>query len=177
MAAAPTWMFILTDLQGNVLGELTGASDRQVALPLNRLPSAQFKIPLWHPLAMATLEQDCLLKVYRRDQITKTNKLVFCGPIRDSEEAGDSLNQSVAVSAVGPFIRLLEGRVIGKNAEGIRYPTSGMATLSSIVSDLLTTANGGTYGYTGIDYGTAVGSIATASVGPYHLKKSWRGNR
>lgn len=167
MPAPPTWTFILTDLNGAVLGELIGATNQTISLPLNRVPTVSFQLPLWHPLGDTVLTQDALVKVYRRD-ILGTQRLVFCGPLTDSEENGDALNQSIAATASGPFIRLTNGRVIGTTKAGIKFPASGTASYAVIAQQIITTANGS--GYTGIENGTITGTIASGAVGPYYLK-------
>lgn len=171
MPAPPQWTFVLTDLNGAVLGELIGATQRTLTLPLNRVPTVSFQLPLWHPLGDTVLTQDALVKVYRRD-VLGTQRLVFCGPLTDSEENGDALNQSIAATASGPFVRLTNGRFIGTTKAGIRFPSSGTADLGAVAGQILTTANGS--GYTGIEVGTVTGaaSIADGSVGPYWLKNA-----
>lgn len=45
------WTFVLTDLAGRELGELTGASGKRLALPISSMATAAFAVPLDHPWA------------------------------------------------------------------------------------------------------------------------------
>lgn len=157
---------MLTDLQGVVLGELLNASERTVTLTHKGIPTAAFKLPLWHPLATSILTTDTLLKVYRRS-VTGVNKLVFCGPVQSVNETGDNLNQSISVSATGPFTRLTK-RFIGTSKAGISFgSTSSLVDLGLIAHNILDAANG--VEYTGITKGTLATSVSGA-VGPWYLK-------
>lgn len=168
MATPPTYTTVLTDLQGVVKGEVTGAKGLKVSLRLKGIPSVSLTVPLWHPLASQMLSSDCLLKVYRRD--ASTNRLIFNGPILSAEENGDTLDQTVAVTAVGPFWRLTK-RVIGTTKAGIEFGTEATPRdLARIARDALLTTNGD--GYTGIQPPADVddAGIANGSTGQLWLK-------
>lgn len=177
MPTPPRWQFILTDLAGNQIGEITQADSRTVTLPLNRVPTASFTLPLWHPLASSVLALNCLLKVYRRDQVTGTNRLVFHGPLVSAEEAGSSDGQTIGVSAAGPMWRLTK-RFIGTTKGGILFGNPGVTAnptavppvvgvdpvlidLGTIAQQILTAVNG--VFYTGI----ANGSTGASTNGVY----------
>ena len=164
MPTPPRWQFILTDLAGNQIGEITNGAERTVSLPLNRIPTAGFRIPLWHPLAGDVLGLNCLLKVYRRDSVTGTNTLVFHGPLLSAEEAATDNQQTVAVTATGPMWRLTK-RFIGTSKAGILFGNPGsveppvaptLVDLGTVAQQILTTVNGS--GSTGIGNGTTVAS-------------------
>jgi hypothetical protein len=97
MATPPLWNFVLTDLQGAVLGEIIGATNVSLVLPLNRLPTLGFQIPLWHYLAPSILTTDTMVKAYRQDPNGGTKRLVYVGITMGAEESGDSLQQSIVV--------------------------------------------------------------------------------
>lgn len=167
MPTPPKWQFLLTDLQGTVIGEINQGSDRTVSLPLNRIPTASFTIPLWHNLAPSVLNLDCLLKVYRRDQVTGTNTLVFHGPLISAEEAVTSTTQTIMATATGPFWRLSK-RYLGQSKAGFALGTStSLLDLGTIAQSLLTTSNG--VGYTGISAGATEAST-NGAFGPVWLK-------
>ncbi len=170
MAAPPLWSFILTDLQGVVLGEILNASERTVAFTHKGMPTAGFKIPLWHPLATPILTQETLLKVYRRD--TVSNKLVFVGPVQSVDESGEDLRQSISVSASGPLIRLTK-RFIGTSKAGVSFgSTSSLRDLGLIAHDILDIVNATEF--SGISKGTLATSVSGA-VGPWYLKNAAEG--
>jgi hypothetical protein len=154
MSVPPRWQFILTDLAGNQIGEISQAAERSVTLPLNRIPTATFRIPLWHPLAGNVLGLNCLLKVYRRDIVTGVNQLVFHGLLLSAEESAADNQQTIAVTATGPMWRLTK-RFIGTTKAGILFgPT--LSDLGTIAQQILTAANG--VWSTGINNGTNVAS-------------------
>lgn len=169
MPAPPRWNFLLTDLQGTVLGELNNAKDRSVTLPLNRIPTASFSLPLWHDRADDILNGDTMVKAYRIDQFG-TSKLVFFGPTLSVEESGDSLQQSIGVSATGPFWRLTK-RLIGQSkfgfSLGMDVDAGGLKDLGTMAHLILETANGNEH--TGIKTGYWEPST-NGGVGPWHLK-------
>lgn len=163
-------MTVLTDLQGVVKGEVTGASQLKISLRLKGIPSVSLEVPLWHSRAADMLAGDCLLKVYRRD--ASTNRLIFNGPILSAEENGDPLKQSVAVTAVGPFWRLTK-RIIGTTKAGIQFGTEAVPRdLARIARDVIVAVNGA--GYTGIQPNADVddAGIANGSTGQLWLKNA-----
>lgn len=167
MPAPPEWSFVLTDLQGVVIGELLNASDRTVTLSHKGMPTAGFKLPLWHPLATSILTTDTLVKCYRRDAVS--NRLVFIGPVQSVDETGEALNQSISVSATGPFMRLTK-RFIGVSKAGVSFGTSAsLVDLGLIARDILDIVNATEY--TGISKGSHASSVAGA-VGPWQLKNA-----
>lgn len=156
MPSASTWQFLLTDLSGEVLGEINQGENRQVTLPLNGVPTANFVIPVWHPQATNVLGLDALLKVYRRDVITGINTLVFHGPLLSAEEVGDDNTQTIQAAATGPFWRLSK-RFLGQSKAGLQIGTdTAMVDLGTIAQSLLTATNG--VGFTGIGNGTTTAS-------------------
>lgn len=163
---APKFQYILTDLSGVTLGEVAQADDRKVSLPLLRLPTAQFKMPLWHSLADTVLNTDTLLKVYRWTAADNTKRLLFNGPVISAEEVGENLTQSIAVNAAGPFWRLGK-RLIGTTKAGYSQGLTGAVDLGQIMQNLLLAANG--VEYTGIAQGTLTASVSGVG-GPWHLK-------
>lgn len=165
MAVIPSWQLILTDLAGTVLGEITGATERQIVIPHLRLPQLTFKIPVWHPLAKTVMDTETLVQAWRTDRLG-TKRLVFNGPVQGVNEQVDNVTQTIAATAAGPYVRL-GYRVIGTSKAGIQFPTSGVADLGQIARDILTTTNG--QEYTGISNGTLVAS-QTAATGVWHLK-------
>lgn len=167
------WGFLLTDLAGVPHGEILQASERQVVLPLNRMPMASFTIPLWHTRATTIIDTDCLLQCWRRGA-DGVNRLAFHGPIISVEEVGQSLKQSIKVNAAGPFWRLTK-RIIGVDPDGKASKAGwslGVTTpadLAYIAEQILVDVN--SRGYTGIGMGTRE-DVTDGSVGPWHAKNA-----
>lgn len=154
------WEFVITDLQGNVLGPANQASGRKVSLPHLRVPTCSFTVPVWSTLANTLLFEDCLVKCYRTDPVYGTRQLVFIGPTVSSEEDPTG---GVAVNAAGPFWRLNK-RLIGKSKAGLAF---GNQDLGTTAHQILAITNA--EGYTGIAAGTLTESIS-GEVGPWHNK-------
>jgi hypothetical protein len=165
------WQFVLTDLLGNVHGELTRASSRKVSLPHLRIPNASCTIPIWHPLAPLATDTDCLLKCYRTDAVTGQKDLAFHGPIVSAEENSDGASQTIALTAAGPYWRMTKRIIPGSKLKaGLQYGSSGgPLDLGSISRSIITDVNGADF--TGIDLGT---QTATTSgwVGKWWLKNA-----
>lgn len=154
---------ILTDLNGNVHGEIRNASDRKIVLPHLRIPTCSFKLPLWHSLAPTIMDTECLVKAYRYDPVTSTRTLAFHGPIVSPEENGEGNQQTVNVTAAGPYWRMLR-RYIGHQKAGIAYPSQDLGLTAHNILDTLNGEN-----YTGIAKGTRTASV-TGVYGPVWLK-------
>lgn len=156
-----SWQFILTDLYGTNLGEVTQASSRKVVLPHLRVPSASFTVPIWSPMAGYLMNTDTLLQCFRTDN-SGTRTLAFNGPVVSAEEAGDGTNETIAVTAAGPFWRLTKRLIpTSKNVAGASYGTAGSPIdLGYIAQQLILPEVNGASGtsFTGIDIGTYAAS-------------------
>lgn len=159
------WEFVLTQLDGTVIGALQNADSRKVTLPHLRVPTAEFRIPLWHPHAVAIMDSDCLLRCYRTDVVTSTRTLAFHGPIVSAEESGEA-GQSIAVTAAGPYWRLAR-RYIGLLQAGISFGVGTPRDLGLIAHDILDAINGGSF--TGISKGTRT-ATSSGTYGPVWIK-------
>jgi hypothetical protein len=154
--------FILTDLNGNVHGEVTQADSRKLSLPHLRLYNASFTIPITDTLAPTVMDTDTLLKVYRIDTIAATKALAFHGPVVSAEESADGTSNTIAVTAADPMWRLTKRLIPGSL---LKPPTSyGSAgaplDLGQVAHMILSDVNGVTNGYTGISVGTRTASIS-----------------
>lgn len=162
------WQFILTDLNGTVHGELTNAGERKVVLPHLRIPSASFKIHLWHPLASTVMDTDCLLKCYRTDPRNGTRSLVFHGPVVSAEEVGAPLAQSISVTAAGPYWRLSKRLIPGSDVRATGYglgTTASPVSLGGMAHSILAALNNSATNYTGIAAGTLTSSMTNPFTG------------
>jgi hypothetical protein len=162
------WKFILTDLQGNVHGEVRQASSRNVTLPHLRIPSASFTMPLWDSLATTVMDTDCLLKCYRDDA------LAFHGPVITAEEQGSVGSQTVQVTAAGPYWRLTKRLIPASKTSGgfAQGSASSLIDLGTIARTILTDVNGEQF--TGIDLGTHAASTS-GWIGRWLLKNAAEG--
>lgn len=152
---SPRVEYILTDIQGTPLGEITGAASRSLTVPHLRLPTASFTIPLWHKRADDLISQDTILRIYRTDSLG-VRRIAFAGPVISVEEAANPEGQTIQANAVGPLWRLGK-RLIGTSKAGYSDGTPASPTdLGLMMHNILDTVNG--IGYTGISKGTRVAS-------------------
>jgi hypothetical protein len=163
------WTFVLTDLSGNVIGELTDADTRHVVVPLSRNPTASFTIPSTHRMApyFANPAWDGLLKCYRDGVIR------FCGPVVSSDDqpsGGTSTNvgqQTITVTAAGPMWRL-GYRLLGTASAGWALGTAASPyDLGYIAQQMLAAAN--SVGYTGITTG-AYTATSNGAAGTFYMQ-------
>lgn len=135
----PDWLYVLTDLQGTVKGEITNPQERACALPLNRLDTASCRVPLHHPMGVAMADSgEKMLKVYRNHGAGYGDPLMV-GTVMTSEESADFLTQTVGINAVGPLWRLSKrllgttkaGQAFGSEAQPMEIVTIGKSILQS----------------------------------------------
>lgn len=130
------WKFVLRDLAATPLGELWNASERELALALNGLGTASFKIRNDAPLAETVLDGDALLSVYEGDELR------FHGDLISAEEVVERNSQSIKVNAAGLLWRLSK-RLVGKADAGVTYgDPSSQLDRGEIIRQALATANG-----------------------------------
>lgn len=152
------WDFIVTDLFGVPLGDAIKADSRTVTLPHLRTPSATFTIPLWDSLAPTLRNTDCLLKCYRTDPVLGTRTLAFNGPVVSVQGTAQTGEQSLSVTAAGPFWRLTKRLIpASKQTTGYSYGSLlALADLGTIARSIIQDTNAAAFGagFTGIDLGT-----------------------
>lgn len=177
----PNWLYVLTDLQGTVKGEITNPHERACALPLNRLDTAACRVPLHHPMGIAMADStEKMLKVYRDYGAGYGNPL-FVGTVMSSEETADNLSQTVGINAVGPLWRLSK-RLLGVTKAGQSFGSpSSPQEIVSIGKSILQSANNAIPGidtggeYTGISDGgvwTPTSPANNTWIGPLYLSNA-----
>jgi hypothetical protein len=171
--------FVLTDRQGNQLGELRNASNRSLRFPLNRTPTVSFQIDATHPFAPWFLDVDkVLLKAY--DDSTGSRVLRFYGPVVGYEKTRNAQGGTMTVTAAGVQWRL-DHRLIGKADATLAGATFGTTSLSLLdrgeimgrtIDALNTGESTNIFTFpadTGIRRGTITASSSTY-VGPWRYK-------
>lgn len=155
------WKFILRDLSGTALGELTNATNRELAIPLNGLPTCSFVIQNEEPLVERLLEGEVILSVY------EGTALRYHGDLITSEEVVSDSGGSIAVTTAGLLWRLSK-RLMGTDSTGW------------IHGDPITQYDRGQLAFTALDYqnglsntGIHLGSRIDSSTG-YISDPPWR---
>lgn len=173
------WQFLVTDLAGTPVGEVSNARERSVSLPHQRIPSASFTIPVWDTLADTLLATDTLLRCYRTDPLYGGAKtLAFHGPVVTAEEAVDGESKTLQVTASGPLWRLSKRIIPASLLSGSAVygtdvaPVNLGAAAFTMLSDVNATS------FTGIEQGTntatgtgviSLDNITDAATGLAHM--------
>jgi hypothetical protein len=158
---AGDWKFAVCDRDGSNSQEIYNAYERKVTLPLERLPTAECRVRLDHPLADRILFNDVFLKAYR------DGTLMFIGPTLTGEENGSNDAQTIQINAVGGFWYVMN-RLLGKSSSGWAYGTAGsLHSRADIMRQIITVVNSDSF--TGITLGTnTASSTANAHIGPVY---------
>ena len=162
------WSFVLTDRQGNSLGELRNATGRSIRFPLNRTPTFNFAIQADNPFATSLVNLDkILVKAY--DDSTGSKTLRFYGPVVGRDKTRNASGGVLPISAAGAQWRL-DRRLIGQNIVGATFGTTSLSLLDrgEIMGRTIDALNAGestniwtVAGDTGIRRGTITASSST----------------
>jgi len=162
------WSFVLTDRQGNSLGELRNATGRSIRFPLNRTPTFNFAIQADNPFATSLVNLDkILVKAY--DDSTGSKTLRFYGPVVGRDKTRNASGGVIPISAAGAQWRL-DRRLIGQNIVGATFGTTSLSLLDrgEIMGRTIDALNAGestniwtVAGDTGIRRGTITASSST----------------
>ena len=162
------WSFVLTDRQGNSLGELRNATGRSIRFPLNRTPTFNFAIQADNPFATSLVNLDkILVKAY--DDSTGSKTLRFYGPVVGRDKTRNASGGVLPISAAGVQWRL-DRRLIGQNILGATFGTTSLSLLDrgEIMGRTIDALNAGestniwtVAGDTGIRRGTITASSST----------------
>jgi hypothetical protein len=159
------WTYVLTELNGNEIGEVNDATARSLGLGLNRISTSSFTIRADNAMMSAVFNDDTLLKVYQ----DKT--LRFHGPVTSTELSADGETaETVRVNAASPAWKLAR-RLLGLSSAGKTYTGDKAKTARKMINELNTdTATYPTNPETGIRL-NAEGTYSAGSgeyvAGPY----------
>lgn len=161
--AVAEWSFVYCDRDSVPQGEILNVAERKVALPLNSLSTASFKIRLDNPLAEPMMSLEGFVKAYRN------GVLMFHGLLLSCQESIDHESATCVVNCIDCGW-LLNKRYAGKSKTGTVF---GAMARSQIVETLiLVTAN--LDGPLGVDAlsvpnGAQGGLMTGYTAGPYKL--------
>lgn len=160
------WQFILSDLSGTVIGEVTQAASRKVSLPHMQVATASFVVPTWDTYADTVMNTDTLLKCYRIDPVTLVKTLVFHGPVISAEESAEDSSRTIAVNAADPMWRLSKRLIPGSLLRSsVAYGTAGSPVdIGLIAHNILDDVNATSF--TGVSKGTRTNTITGAYLSP-----------
>lgn len=105
------YRYVLTDHEGNALGELTGATGRSLQRKLNGIDTASVAVSLADPVARYLLRtrneagqpaDELRLQVFRDDG-TRSPRLVFYGPVVDVETIFGPTSGVAQINAASPL--------------------------------------------------------------------------
>ena len=115
------WNWILADLDGLRLGELTRASARTWDRALNAPATCKFQIRMDDPQANLVLFEDLLLMVY------KDRALRFVGDVTSAEESHSGQGYGTVVATATDALWRLDHRLLGKDFTGLGGYSHGTA--------------------------------------------------
>ena len=118
---ARRWDWILADLDGTRLGELTRASQRTWDRNLNAPATCKFQIRMDDPQANLVLFEDLLLLVY------KDRYLRFVGDVTSAEESHSGQGYGTVVATATDALWRLDHRLLGKDFSGLGGYSDGTA--------------------------------------------------
>jgi hypothetical protein len=173
-----TWQTVLTDLAGNPLSELAGATEREIAIPVTSMATAKAALRSDHEDADVLLTCDTVLKVYEQLSATDAARaasagatvlgdgrlLHFAGRQVTGEETGGARGSKITATWADPFWTLMR-RLCGKGQSGY---TRGSALAmvdpgTTIIPDLVVRTNDESP--TGLRMGTWAASTPTFVTG------------
>lgn len=108
----------LHDWDGEAIGEIIGARNRQLDFGLNKSPSFTFELPFSAPIIEALIEgaevsitapvesDYRLVSVYRYNPYTNAQVLLFIGPVLMARDGGGEDEATASFTCVGPYWRL-----------------------------------------------------------------------
>lgn len=177
MADESRWRYVVTDLNGGMAtpgtGMLTDTSNKHFTYNINSARTAQCSINLDHPSVDYLFNNDCLLKVYRRNRFGSYS-LFLVGDVVSVEETASGDTGAVTISAADPFYRL-QHRALGVTNDSLGR---GVPYMYGLLSDqvtpspfeiglalLLTLNLLNAFNYSGVAVGSSTGVI-NSSFGP-----------
>ena len=169
------WQFVVTDRQGNALGELQNASGRSLRFALNRLKTFAFTVTVDNPMSQHLVQGDqTLVKAY--EDSTGSRTLRLNGPVVTFEKARSAQAGTLAVTVADAGWRLGH-RLIGKHPAGATFGTPvALIDRGEIAGQILDAVNNGNTttahadsGDTGVRRGTITASSQTFA-GPWRYK-------
>lgn len=172
------WNYVLTDIGGSTtsvpgMGKVQNASSKQYSYHVNAGKTAQFTINLDNPCANAVLNNDALLKVYRREKLSGNWVLHMVGDVIHAEESAQGDTGIVTVVAADPWWRL-NYRFIGLTTDakgrglGVSLGTSGAPVdIGDMVIWILALVNSDFY--SGITFNSTAASTSSY-IGPLYAQ-------
>jgi hypothetical protein len=155
------YKFVITDMLGNIVGEVLECSNKEFIQILDNMQVAKFTTKISNPMADYILQNDCLCKCYRQPVDRKRDyRLLLIGDVVTDEEETTNESGTITFTVVDPLDRLL-WRMLGKgmdsNNHGIGF-ASGTPTvtkdIADIVGDMLLAVNADpVLGFTGVTMG------------------------
>lgn len=171
------WRFVITNLSGVSLGgggPVVNASNKQWGYHLNGARTAQITIGIDHPKANFILNNDTLLKVYRKTKVSQTWQLLMVGDVIQAEEDSSGDTGQLIVSAADPFWRLQRrfiGLAIDSIGRGTGYTDGSAVSLkdfTTLAANVLADVNSAFN--SGITLGTITNTGNTSYIGPVYAQ-------
>lgn len=171
------YRFVITDMLGNVQGEVMEASQKTITQVLDNMSTASFTIKVSNPMADYLLDNPCLCKCYRQPvDRTYAYRLVLTGDVATDEE--DTSDETGTITfTVADALNRLAYRLLGKEVDSANHGTgfaSGTPTnpkdIADVIGDMLLNINGDTdLGRCGVTLGIRGPNTPSSYIDPVYF--------
>lgn len=140
IAGGSRYRFVITDMRGNVKGEVLQASQKTITQVLDNMCTATFTVKVSNPMADYVLNNPCLCKCYRQPtNRAYAYRLILTGDVTTDEEDTSSETGTITFTVTDALNRLmyrLLGKGVDANHHGLGF-TSGTPTHPKDVADTI----------------------------------------
>ena len=154
------YRFVITDMMGNVQGEVQQASQKTITQLINNMGVATFTLKVSNPQVDYLLDNPCLCKCYRQPvNRNYAYRLILTGDVTTDEEDTDDETGTITFTVADPLNRLMY-RYIGKemsNGHGTGFVVGTPADpedIANTIGAMLEEINGdNVLGHSGVTLG------------------------
>ena len=171
------YRFIITDMLGNVQGEVQQASQKSITQVLDNMCTASFTLKVSNPMVDYILDNACLCKCYR--QPVNRNfayRLLLVGDVTTDEEDTSDETGTITFTVTDALNRLAY-RLLGKTVDSSNHGTgfaSGTPTspkdIADVIGDmLLNIDNDAAFGRAGVTLGIRGPNTPSSYIDPVYF--------
>jgi hypothetical protein len=176
-AGGSRYRFVITDMMGNVQGEVLQASQKTITQILDNMCTASFTVKVSNPIADYILNNPCLCKCYRQPvNRAYAYRLLLTGDVTTDEEDTSDETGTITFTVTDALNRLMY-RLLGKTVDSANHGTgfaSGTPTepknVADVIGDMLLDVNGDMLlGFSGVTLGIRGPNTPSSYVDPVYF--------